>query len=32
MKHIHIIVEDKEHKELTKKKGDLTWKEYIRKA
>jgi hypothetical protein len=28
-KTINIVFEDKEHEKLKKRKGDLTWKEYI---
>jgi len=29
MKQLNIILEDKEFKELTKKKEDKTWREYL---
>ena len=32
MKQINIYLEDSEHKRLSKKKGDLPWKEFFIKA
>ena len=29
MKEIRIVFDDEEHKQLFKKKGDMTWKEYL---
>ena len=29
VKTIFITLEDKEHKELSKRKGTMTWKEYL---
>ena len=29
VKTIHIFLEDQEFKELKKKKGDLSWKDYL---
>jgi len=31
MKSIHVIFEDEEHEALLKKKGELTWREFILK-
>jgi hypothetical protein len=29
MKHVHIILEDQEHRELRRVKGNKTWKELL---
>ena len=32
MKEIRIPLEDEEHKQLLKQKGDLTWKQFLKRG
>jgi len=30
MKHVHVTLEDKDHKKILKIKGETTWEEFIK--
>lgn len=32
VKHVHVTIDDKEHEELNKNKGKLSWKEVLIKG